>query len=220
MLLLALPGAPVAEVLATTKCASVAGTMGAAASYSRKVEIPWRIVLPGMAAALPAAWLGARAVSHLDSFLLRPIILGVLIVMAAYTWWRPDLGSVRRAGMPHAWQPMAGAITGACLGSYDGFLGPGTGSMLVLAFILVFGRDFLRASAASKFLNLASNLGALAWFAPAGSVLWPLALPMAFCNLLGGLLGSRLAVRAGNRWIRFLFLAVVLALIARLAWSL
>jgi uncharacterized protein len=220
MLLLALPGAPIAEVLATTKCASLAGTAGASASYARKVEIPWRIVLPGMAAALPASWLGARTVSHLDAGLLRPIILAVLVVMALYTWLRPELGAGVTAGLPRAWQPFCGAVTGASLGFYDGFLGPGTGSMLVLALIAVFGRDFLRASAAAKFINLTSNLGALAWFAPAGSVLWRLALPMAFCNLLGGLLGSRMAVRAGNRWIRVVFLVVVVALIGRLAWSL
>jgi uncharacterized membrane protein YfcA len=182
--------------------------------------MPWRILLPGMLAALPASWLGARAVSHLQPSLLRPAILGVLIVMALYTWWRPNLGSANRAGIPAPWQPACGALIGAALGFYDGFLGPGTGSMLVLAFIAVFGRDFLRASAAAKFINLASNLGALLWFAPAGAVMWTLALPMAFCNLAGGMLGSGMALRAGNRWIRFVFLIVVLALIVRLGWSL
>ncbi|MDB5051802.1 MAG: hypothetical protein JWO30_4873 [Fibrobacteres bacterium] len=222
ILLLALPGAPLAGVLATTKCSSLAGTAGAAVSYTRKMAMPWRLLLPGMAAALPAAWLGARTVSHLDPSLLRPAILAVLIAMALYTWWRPEsgFGFGKSGGIPPAWQPYAGALTGAVLGFYDGFLGPGTGSMLVLVLIAVFGRDFLRASGAAKYLNLASNLGALLWFAPAGAVMWRLALPMACCNLLGGVLGSRMALKAGNRWIRGVFLAVVLALIARLAWSL
>jgi uncharacterized membrane protein YfcA len=153
VLLLMLPGAPVAGALATTKVSSIAGTTGAAIAYSRSVRPDPRILIPGMLCALPAAWLGARSVTYMDPSLLKPVILGVLIAMAAYVGWRP-------------------------------------------------------------------NLGALLWFAPSGTVLWVLALPMAVCNLLGGVLGSRFAVRFGNVWIRRVFLAVVMALIARLGWSL
>jgi uncharacterized protein len=219
-LLLLLPGAPIAAILATTKCASIAGTAGAAVSYSRQVAIPWRIAIPGVSAALPAAWLGARSVSHLDPAMVRPAILVVLIAMALYTWRQPQLGVQSRAGVSRGWQPWAGAGLGAALGCYDGFLGPGTGSMLMLALIAWFGRDFLQASAVTKFINGASNLGALLWFAPAGMVIWSLALPMAVCNLLGGLAGSRMAMRSGNGWIRKVFLAVVVVLIGRLAWGL
>lgn len=219
-LLLLLPGAPLAAVLATTKCASLAGTTAAAASYSRRITMPWRILIPAMAAAFPASWLGARSLSHLDPAMVRPAILFVLIAMAAYTWWRPQLGARDLPGIAYRWQPLAAGVTGTILGFYDGFLGPGTGIMLVLALIAVFGRDFLRASAAAKFINGMSNLGALLWFAAAGAVLWHLALPMALCNLLGGLAGSRMAMASGNLWIRRIFLAVAAALIARLAWNL
>lgn len=219
-LLLLLPGAPLAGILATTKCASLAGTAAAAASYAKKVELPPAILIPSVATALPSSWLGARAVSHLDPALVKPAILAVLVAMAAYTWWRPGLGAARKRGMPVSWRPIGSACLGATIGFYDGFLGPGTGSILVLLLIALFGRDFLQATALAKFVNGASNLGALLWFVPAGSVLWRLALPMAACNLLGGLIGSRLAIWSGNAWIRRAFLAVVAALIVRLAWNL
>jgi uncharacterized membrane protein YfcA len=219
-MLLMLPGAPMAGILATTKCASLAGTAGAAASYAKRVELPAAILIPSVAAALPSSWLGARAVSHLDPSLVKPAILAVLIAVAAYTWLKPDLGAARTRGMPLSWQPFGAACLGAVMGFYDGFLGPGTGSILMLLLIALFGRDFLQASALAKFVNVASNAGALLWFVPAGSVLWRLALPMAACNLVGGLIGSRLAVWSGNAWIRRVFLAVVAALIARLAWNL
>ena len=220
VLLLLLPEVSVAAVLATTKASSIAGTTGAAVAYSRKLTLKPGILLPGMLCALPAAWLGARAVSHLDPAAVKPAILVVLIAMAGYTWWRPQLGALKRVGMGSRLEPWAAAGVGAVLGFYDGFLGPGTGSMLMLAFIGIFGLDFLLASGTAKFFNWASNLGALLWFVPSGSVLWVIAVPMAVCNLLGGVLGSRLAVRSGNAWIRRVFLAVVLALIARLGWSL
>ena len=220
-LLLVLPEIPIANVLATTKCASIFGTAGAAASYARSVSLPWLpILFPAMAAALPAAWLGARSISHLDPALVKPAILAVLVLMAGYTWWRPQLGVRMSAGIAENLHPWGAALTGAVIGFYDGFLGPGTGSILVLAFITLFGRDFLQASAAAKFVNGASNLGALLWFAPAGSILPTIALPMAACNLLGGVLGSRTAVLSGNVWIRRVFLAVVCALILRLGWNL
>jgi uncharacterized membrane protein YfcA len=194
--------------------------VGAACNYARKVELPGRILLPAMAAALPASFLGARAATRLDPALLRPCILLVLVLLAAYTAWKPDLGARAGRGLPARGQAWMGAALGAVLGAYDGFLGPGTGSLLVMALIVLFGRDFLQASAAAKFVNAASNLGALLAFASAGLVLWKYALPMAACNLLGGLLGSRMAMGAGNRWIRRVFLAVVYALILRLGWSL
>jgi uncharacterized protein len=173
-----------------------------------------------MTAALPAAFLGARTVSHLDPALLRPIILLVLILLAVYTWWKPDLGARAEGGIHWKGYAFTGYALGGTLGFYDGFLGPGTGSLLVMALILVFGRDFLQASAAAKFVNGMSNFGALAWFSLAGLVIWKLALPMAACNLAGGLLGSRMAMASGNRWIRRVFLMVVWALIARLGWNL
>jgi uncharacterized membrane protein YfcA len=219
-LLLLLPGAPVVAVLATTKGASLVGTVGAAGNYARKVGLPWRILLPAMAAALPASYLGARSVSHLDPSLLRPVILLVLILLAAYTGWKPDLGAKSKGGIQGRGQVWLGLVLGALLGFYDGFLGPGTGSLLVMALIVVFGKDFLQASAAAKFVNGMSNFGALVAFASAGLVIWKFALPMAVCNLAGGLLGSRMAMASGNRWIRRVFLMVVWALIARLGWNL
>lgn len=222
-LLLLLPEAPIAAVLATTKGASFVGTVGAASNYARKLKLPWPILIPAMLAALPASFLGARAVAHINPSWLRPAILLVLVLLAAYTGWKPDLGARAGGGLRErgqAGQAVLGAVLGAGLGFYDGLLGPGTGSLLVVALILLFGKDFLQASAAAKFVNGASNLGALAAFAWAGWVMWKVALPMAACNLAGGLLGSRMAMAAGNRWIRRVFLIVVWALIARLGWNL
>jgi uncharacterized membrane protein YfcA len=222
-LLLLHPAAPIAALLATNKASSIAGTAGAAWTYSRKVPLPWPLLLPAMAGALLGSFLGARTVAVLDPSLVKPAVLAVLavlILLALYTWWRPDLGhreTQSLAGKSLGW---AGFVLGASLGFYDGLLGPGTGSLLMVALIVWFGRDFLQATAAAKFINGMSNLGALLWFAAAGLVLWKLALPMAACNWLGGQLGSRMALGKGNGWIRRIFLVVVWALIARLAWNL
>lgn len=219
-LLLLFPEIPVAGVLATTKGASIFGTTGAAITYARRLSLNLGELLPSVLAALVAAWFGARAVSHLNPQVLRPAILILLVIMAIYTALKPNLGHQARTGFLIRNQLLWLIVTGMVLGFYDGFFGPGTGSILVLILILGFGRDFLQASALAKFINGGSNLGALLWFLPAGSVIWSLALPMAVCNFLGGILGSRVALSAGNAWIRWAFLAVVTALILRLGVNL
>jgi uncharacterized protein len=218
-LLLLFPEAPIASILATTKVASIFGTTAAAVTYQRRMQLEWRRWIPSLIAAIVAAWLGASAVSHLDPEILRPAILVLLVVMAVYTALRPNLGAKVHAGFISVHRGTWLIVTCVLLGFYDGFFGPGTGSLLVWILIMGFGNDFLRASAHAKFINLASNLGALLWFLPAGSAIWILALPMAACNMVGGLLGSRFALKVGNTWIRWAFLALVTALIVRLSLS-
>ena len=80
--------------------------------------------------------------------------------------------------------------SGLVIGFYDGFIGPGTGSFLVLAFVALLGFDFLHASAHAKTVNLATNLASILFFISTDHVLWWLALPMAVCNMGGGLVGT------------------------------
>ena len=99
------------------------------------------------------------------------------------------------------------------LGAYDGFFGPGTGSMLILSFVIVFGDSLTRASGNAKVVNLASNLAAFLLFAQRGTILWTVALPMAAANAIGAAVGARLALQRGDRLVRWVVLAVVLAVV-------
>ncbi len=105
------------------------------------------------------------------------------------------------------------------LGFYDGFIGPGAGSFLVMAFIILLGFDFLKASAHAKLVNLSTNLGSILYFAYSGHISLRHCLPMAVCNALGGALGARLAIAKGNRFIRIFFLVVVTGTILRFAYD-
>ena len=113
--------------------------------------------------------------------------------------------------------------TGAGIGFYDGFFGPGTGSFLLFLFVRFFGFDFLGASAVAKIVNVACNFAALIWFGYAGHVLWRLGLLMAICNICGAMIGTRVALKGGSVFIRKAFLVVVGVLILKTArdafWS-
>jgi uncharacterized membrane protein YfcA len=105
------------------------------------------------------------------------------------------------------------------IGFYDGFIGPGAGSFLILAFISLLGFDFLHASAHAKLVNLATNLGSITLFLLKGKIIWLIALPMAACNALGSIIGANLAIAKGNKFIRIFFLIVVTATLLRFAYD-
>lgn len=208
-----------ATVFGTNKFASVFGTMNAAWRYARRVEMPWRTTLPAAFAAFACSYLGAMAVAWLPRELLRPLILVMLVGAAAYTFWRKDFGAIHRPQHAGNRELVYALLLGGAIGFYDGFFGPGTGSFLIFLFIRFFGFDFLHASAASKVVNVATNLAALSFFIPNGYFLPVLAVAMALCNVGGSVVGTHLALRHGSAFVRKIFLFVVSALILKFAWD-
>lgn len=219
-LMILVPEASIATLFGTNKCVSVWGTSAAAWHYARHVELDWHTLGATALAALLLGYVGAAAVSHLDPTLLRPLILVVLVLVLIWTLWRKDFGALHAPRLRPTTQVFAGLTAGSLIGFYDGFFGPGTGSFLVLAFVALFGFSFLHASASAKFVNVVTNLAAIAWFVPHGHWLPGLVLPMAACNLAGGLIGARLAVARGSGFVRGMFLLVVSLLVLRLGWDL
>ena len=210
---------PVADVLGTNKFVGVTGTAAAAWNYARHVPIDWRSTLPTAAAGFVFSFFGALTVSHLNPAALRPLVLVLLITVAVYTYARKDFGSLHAPRLHPSTARWIGTGVGAVIGFYDGFFGPGTGSFLIFTFIGVFGFGFLAASASSKVVNTATNLSTVGYFVLTGHVYYRLAVPMAVCNVLGSFVGTRLAILRGNKFVRWFFLAVVTAIIGRLAYD-
>lgn len=222
-MLLLLPGVAVPAVLGTGKVSSLAGTAAALRRYlaggGAAGMVRWRVVGTAALAAGAGALLGSRAVSLLPKDVVRPLVLGLLVVMAVYTLWRKDFGQTHRPRLAGGRAYAVAAGLGLSLGFYDGFFGPGTGSLLLFAFVGVFGYDFLAASASAKLVNVATNLASLSYFIFTKQVLWAVALPMAASNMLGSTLGAHLAQRRGTGFVRGLFLVVVSAFILKLSWD-
>lgn len=214
-----LPKEVPATLFGTNKIASVFGTSNAVLGYARRVKMPWGTTLPAALAAFACSYLGAMSVAWLPRELLRPMILVMLIGAAGYTFWRKDFGAIHKPQHAGRSEFFYALILGGVIGFYDGFFGPGTGSFLIFLFIRFFGFDFLHASAASKVVNVATNLAAIGYFVPNGFYIPVLAAVMATANICGSVIGTRMALRHGSGFVRKLFLFVVSALIVKFAWD-
>ncbi len=219
-LLLGMPGATPAQVLATNKFGSVWGTATASVTYYRRIKPDLRTALPMAGVAYVGAVGGALIGLHIPKALFNPIILVMLVVVGAYTLLKPSVGELTRLRWSGARHTTAAVLTGFVIGVYDGALGPGTGSFLVFALVGLLGYAFLEASAKAKIANLATNLGALTVFAPGGHVVWTVGAVMAVMNLAGGYVGARTAVARGSRFVRGVFIVVVVAFVIRIGGDL
>jgi uncharacterized protein len=217
--LLLLPGVPVATVIGTTKIPSFSGTSLAAIQYSRRVELDFKRIGLMMLLASPAAFLGSRILTLVSNEFMKPLLLGILIGVAIYTYTKKNFGEHTEQEHSELQHLVYIILITLVIGFYDGFVGPGSGSFLILAFIALLGFDFLKASATAKFVNLSTNIGSIVLFALSGKILYQLALPMAACNAAGGLLGARMAILRGNKFIRIFFLTIVIVMIIRLAMT-
>ena len=218
-LLNAFPTAPAATLFGTNKIASVCGTSLAARSYMGRVSIPWSLVLPAAISAFVMSFLGAAAVSFVPQASMRPLVLALIVAMAIYTFKKKDFGAIQRPLEIGIRERVLSVIIGGGIGFYDGIFGPGTGTFLIFLFIRYFAFDFLQASASAKFVNIATNIAALAFFVPSGHVLYAIAVPMAIFNMLGSYTGSWVAMKHGAGFVRILFLCLLIVLIAKLAYD-
>lgn len=208
-------GLPPHVALATNKGQSTFGSGAALLRFSRSGLVDAGRARVGFPAAFAGSLLGAQLVLLVRPALLRPLILVLLVGVAAFMALRrgPPRAAARVTG--RAATVVAAGIALA-LGAYDGFFGPGVGTFLIVAFVAVLGDGVARASGEAKLVNFASNLAAMALFAARGVVLWKVALPMAAAALAGGTLGAHLAVRRGDVFVRRIVLLVVVALVLKL----
>ncbi|SEC13034.1 hypothetical protein SAMN04489807_2958 [Microbacterium hydrocarbonoxydans] len=214
--LLLIPGISPLQALATNKLASVFGTATSSVTYYRRARPDIRTALPMAAIALAGSFGGAAVATVLPAAAFKPIIVVALLAVALFTAFRPQMGAATRLRFTGHKHHITAGLAGLVIGFYDGLIGPGTGTFLVISLVALLGYDFLQASAKAKIVNLATNTGALLLFIPHGAVLWLLGGILAVANVAGSYLGSRMAISRGTTFIRVVFLVVVVALIAKL----
>lgn len=214
--LLMVPGLTPVQALATNKVGSVMGTITSAATYARKVPLDWRTLLPTALLAGLASVGGALLATYLPAEVFKPIIVVALLAVLVYTLVKPTLGIAQDMRFRGSRLVAASGALGLGIGFYDGVLGPGTGSFLLLGMAGWLGYSFLQAAAHTKVVNTATNLGAILLFSLAGQTVWLLGLVLGLANMLGGYIGARTALSRGNGFVRVMLIVVVSAMLLKL----
>ncbi|AXF84696.1 hypothetical protein DTO96_100406 [Ephemeroptericola cinctiostellae] len=215
-----LPQQTPAMLLGTNKLSSICGTAIATHQYSKRIQLNWRMLYGAILATLFFSVAGASAVALLPVQYLRPIMLVLLLIMVIYTLLKKNLGQHPvDLKLSEKQEKTRGLALGVGIGLYDGFFGPGTGSILAFAFVKLFGHDFLKATAHSKVLNLAANVGALGLFGLQHNVLWGTGILMGLSNIAGALCGTHAVGKYGAPFIRKVFIFILSATIIKFTFD-
>ena len=218
-LLVGLPSKDLPLILGTNKVPSIFGTAAAARNYFKNIKPDIPLTLTMMVPAFAGSMAGAGLAATIPKEFFKPFIVFLLVGVAIYTWRKPDLGMNENLKYTNRKRLVIVAVIGLLIGFYDGIFGPGTGTFLVFFLVSAIGFAFLKASATAKLVNIATNAGAILSFQLTGHIWWQLGLLLAFANVTGAIIGSRLAIRGGSPLVRKVFLAVTFLLIARVAWD-
>ena len=214
-------GIPPHLAAGTNKVVNGIGTGAAAWRYLRSGKVKLRIALWAAAGALMGASIGAKLALWCPETVLQACMLAALPVVAVILAVKKDFGTVAAAGRTWtAWQEHGlSVLIGLLIGIYDGLLGPGTGTFMIMGFTLVLGTDLLTASGCAKIANLASNVASAVVWITAGKVLWRLVGPAVVFVVLGNLAGSRYAIRGGSKRVRGMIFVVLGLLFVKMIWE-
>ena len=204
-----LAGLPVKLAAGTNKLANGCGTALASYKYARSGNVDWSAAIPAAVFSLIGSSIGTSLAVNMPDKVLEIIILAALPLVAVFLFFSKNLGIKEKPAKSRRRTLLYSALIGLAIGSYDGLVGPGTGTFLTLAFSLVLGYTLLKSAGCAKIANLASNAASLVVYLAHGDVLFAVGIPAIACSMAGNYLGSRFAIKGGSRRIRLVMFAVL-----------
>jgi len=204
-------GLPFGVALATHKVASVALGLGATLRHLRESHLERRFSLIILGAGLPGVVLGAATILQVPEK-LATLLLGVLTLsLGLYSIFKPRLG-MDYAPRNDTGMPLLTGMAGLFfVGFLNGSITSGTGLFLTLWLIRHFGLDYKRAVAYTLILCgvVWNGTGALV-LGVLGTIAWDWMPALLAGSVIGGYLGSHVAIRKGNLWIKRSFEVVTI----------
>ena len=216
-------GLPTHMAMGTNKVVNAIGTGTAALRYLKSGKVRVRIAVISAAGALAGSAIGTRIALLIPEDILKILMLVALPVVAVVLTVKKDFGregSTPAKDYSSRYEAAAAALIGLLIGCYDGLVGPGTGTFMIMAFTVALSMDLITASGCAKIGNLASNVASAVIFILNGKVFWALAVPAALCNAIGGYCGARYAIRGGSGKIRGMIFLVLGLMFVKMLWDL
>lgn len=211
---LLLANVPPLQALATNKLQGTFGTLTSSAIMLSKKIVTWSSVRKAFFMSLMGSALGTLLVHLVDAELLMLLIPVVLISIALYFGLNKQVGHTE--AMPRISESKYQHIVVPLIGFYDGFFGPGTGSVFTFANVAFMGKTLIKATANAKCLNFASNIASLCIFIVTGYISWVIGAVMVLGQIVGARLGSHVVLNHGQRWIRPLIVSICVLMCIKL----
>lgn len=213
-------GFPSHITLGTAKFSGVLSGAVPIFRYGKSKKIQWKSAWVAVVTCIAGSYLGSLLALQLSERTLQMVMLGVLPFVAAFLIFRKSKHKVSEEVVTITSKMMVqSGVIGFVIGIYEGLLGPGTGTFLIIAFTSILNFDMLTASGTAKVVNYAGTVTAAVTFLFSGKVLLIYALPTALCGMLGSYIGSGLAIKNGDKIIRPLMTLVVLLLFVKIAFD-
>lgn len=217
-----LAGLPAHYAIGTNKTAMSIGTFTAAAEYIKSGKIDLRVGLLAAIGSFVGAAAGSSWALMITDDRLKIIMLAILPVVAVFLLVKKDFGLASGSFkiISNRRMIISALLIGLIIGVYDGLIGPGTGTFLILAFTAFMGFDLIKSSGCAKVANLASNVASMIIFIANGKVLIALAIPAAVFAVAGNYTGAKLAISRGNQYVRYVIFLVIGLLFIKMATEL
>ena len=204
------------QAAGTNKLSACLGTVASTTRFVRDRKIDWKAGIFAALGAFPGSWLGALLQQHIPQETIRLLMIVAIPLVAVVVLRKKNMDG-RCLVTENFYRPLAFVI-GLAIGFYDGLIGPGTGTFLILMFTMMLGMEAVMASGTAKVVNLTSNVAALCSYLTnePQNVLFALALPAALCGIAGNWIGASLTVKKGVGFIRWMLLVVLVLLLAKM----
>ena len=219
-MLISFPQKEVIEVVGTSKAGAIWGTSAAALNYRRNIKTDPKLLIAMVLPAFIGSGLGSLLATQISTTQLKAGIVVMLVAVFIYTLIHPDLGKIEIFKHSHLRRMQIAISAGFIIGFYDGLIGPGTGTLLMIVLVAGFGFAFVGASAIAKVVNVATNLASILVIGFNASIMWKVGIALGIVNLAGGFLGSHVAINKGSDFVRKFYLVVTFVLIVRVLFDL
>lgn len=214
---LLMAGMPPAMALGTNKLQAFGGSLSASLYFLRKKAVNLREFGFILFMIFIGSVIGTLLIQSIDSSLVKKGLPFLILAIGLYFLFTPKLGeNDKKQRLSY---PIFALSLGITLGFYDGFFGPGTGSLMNLACVLLLGFNLTKATAHAKVMNLTSNIASVIFFLIGGYIAWTVGFVMMAGSLIGANFGAKMVMSKGKRLIRPMVVAMSFIMTVKMAYD-
>lgn len=214
-----LAGLPPVMAAGTNKLSACMGTMMASGKFIAGKRVDWWTAILAALGAFPGSWAGTAVLTHIPEDVIRVMMIAAIPLVAVIVLRKKNGLDAGHGFVPQTLSRPVSFVIGLVVGFYDGLVGPGTGTFLILLFTMGLGMEAVMASGTAKIVNLASNLASLTELLLAGEVLIALGIPAALCGMAGNFIGASMTMKKGTGFIRGMLMVVLALLLAKMLFD-